>query len=71
MAREIELCYASICIITNPAAGMRDDAMAATEIVEEMAKSMGRLRKIIAKATAKMPEERGCSCKDALSKARL
>lgn len=71
LARELELCYASICIVTNPAAGMRDDEMAATEIAGEMKKTSGLLRDIISAAVSKIPEERGCRCGSALAEARL
>ena len=71
LARELELCYASICIVTNPAAGMRRDAMSAAEIVDEMAKSAHLLREIIKASITMMPEERGCRCGSALAEARL
>ncbi|HPJ30471.1 MAG TPA: MTAP family purine nucleoside phosphorylase [Methanothrix sp.] len=71
LARELELCYASICIVTNPAAGMRNEAMSATEIVEEMAKSARLLEEIVESAISMLPEERGCSCGRALTGARL
>ena len=71
LARELELCYASICIVTNPAAGMRRDAMAAAEIAAEMAKSAHLLKEIVAAAISMMPEERGCRCGSALAKAKL
>ena len=71
LARELELCYASICIVTNPAAGMRRDAMSATEIVDEMAKSIDLLIEIIEGAVSMMPEERRCRCGRALGGARL
>ena len=71
LARELELCYASICIVTNPAAGMRDDAMSAAEITGEMTKSARLLRDIIEGAISMMPEERSCSCGSALVGAGL
>lgn len=71
LARELELCYASLCIVTNPAAGMRDDAMTVAEIVVEMEKSMDLLREVVAAAVARIPEERCCSCQYALSEAKL
>jgi len=72
LARELELCYASICIVTNPAAGMRRDAMSAAEITGEMAKSVRLLRGIIEGAISMMPAERHCcSCGRALAGARL
>jgi len=71
LARELELCYASICIVTNPAAGMRKEAMSATEITGEMAKSAHLLREIIEGVISMMPVERRCSCGRALAGARL
>ncbi len=71
LARELELCYASICIVTNPAAGMRRDAMSAAEIVDETAKSAHLLREIIKTSITMMPVERCCRCGSALAKARL
>ena len=71
LAREMELCYASICIVTNTAAGMRKDAMAASEITGQMERSSSLLMEIIAAAASKMPEERGCRCGSALTDARL
>ncbi len=71
LARELELCYASICIVTNPAAGMRKEAMSATEITGEMAKSMGLLKEIIDAAISIMPEKRRCRCSSALAEAKL
>jgi 5'-methylthioadenosine phosphorylase len=71
LARELELCYASVCIVTNPAAGMRRDAMSAAEIAAEMAKSARLLKEIVAAAISMMPEERGCRCGSALAGAGL
>lgn len=71
LARELELCYASLCIVTNPAAGMRKEAMAATEIVDQMAKSMGFLKEILNAVISIMPEERRCRCSSALAEAKL
>ena len=71
LARELGLCYASICIVTNPAAGMRIDSMAAAEITREMARSARLLREVIEAAISMIPEERGCSCCRALAEARL
>ena len=71
LARELELCYASICIVTNPAAGMRKDAMSATEIVDEIAKSIDLLREIIKATISTIPEERRCMCSSALAEAKL
>ncbi|MHC1631406.1 MAG: MTAP family purine nucleoside phosphorylase [Methanotrichaceae archaeon] len=71
LARELELCYASICIVTNPAVGMRNGYMTATEIVDKMARSMDLLKEILTTTLLKIPKKRSCPCQHALSEARL
>ena len=72
LAREAALCYASLCIITNPAAGMAGASdLAISEIAILMNKCRETVREIIYLAAQKIPEERPCSCKDALSGASI
>jgi 5'-methylthioadenosine phosphorylase len=71
LARELEMCYASIAFVSNMAAGLQK-TLSALE-VEEKGRDSGRLlNKIIIEAIENMPENRkGCSCGRALSSARL
>ena len=72
LAREAALCYASLCIITNPAAGMAGGSdLAISEIADIMNKCRETVREIIYLAAQKIPEERSCGCKDALSGAAI
>lgn len=72
LARELELCYASICIVTNPATGMRrGEAMTASEIVKVMKSSMEKLLEVISIAISEIPLERNCACGKALDEAKL
>ena len=72
LAREAALCYASLCIITNPAAGMGEGIdLAISEIAILMNQCRETVREIIYLAAQKIPEERPCGCKDALSGAAI
>ncbi len=71
LARELELCYAPICLVSNMAAGLQRK-LSATE-VEEIGRDSGQiLNKIIIHAVENMPESRkSCSCAKALASAQL
>jgi 5'-methylthioinosine phosphorylase len=71
LARELEMCYASISFVSNMAAGLQQ-TLSAHE-VEERGRDSGQiLNKIIIEAVEKLPESRkGCSCGRALSSAQL
>ena len=72
LAREAELCYASICIITNPAAGMGEsESLSASDIPEQVKKCHQDVREIIYQAALKLDEKRSCHCRESLSKAAL
>ncbi|MBN1236673.1 MAG: MTAP family purine nucleoside phosphorylase [Methanotrichaceae archaeon] len=72
LAREAALCYATLCIVTNPAAGMAGGTdLAVSDIGDFMDKFQENVREIIYQAAQKVPEERSCGCKDALDKAVL
>jgi len=70
LARELEMCYASICFVSNMAAGMQD-RLTATEVLE-MASKLGEVVKsIIVEAIPEIPEGRNCPCSRALEGARI
>ncbi|NPE28893.1 MTAP family purine nucleoside phosphorylase [Methanococcoides sp. SA1] len=71
LARELELCYASICTITNQACGMADSKITADEVVEELSTKQDILLEILFDAIENLPVERDCGCKDATHGARL
>ncbi len=71
LARELEICYASICFASNMAAGLQR-TLSAHEVEEKGRDSGQILNKIIIQAIENMPESRrGCSCGHALSSAQL
>lgn len=66
LAREMEMCYGSLCIVANFAAGIKEDKLTAREVTDVVKKNKESLRKIIADAVKNIPEHRECSCGEAL-----
>jgi 5'-methylthioadenosine phosphorylase len=71
LARELEVCYASICTVTNYAAGISREKLTATEVKEIIEENQETLKRIIVETIKKIPKERNCACKDALKGARM
>lgn len=72
LAREAQLCYASLCIITNPACGVSGiKSVIASEIPDMMRKCQEDIREIIYQAAQKFTAERSCACPKSLSDAAL
>jgi 5'-methylthioadenosine phosphorylase len=71
LARELEMCYASVSFVSNMAAGLQR-TLSAREVEEKGKETSQVLNKILAGAVAKMPESRkDCPCGSALSQAQL
>ena len=73
LAREAEICYSALAVITNYAAGICPKARLTTkEVIENMEKSGPLLHDILRRAISLMPSERkNCSCGTALNDSRL
>ncbi|NYT02818.1 MAG: MTAP family purine nucleoside phosphorylase [Methanosarcinales archaeon] len=71
LARELELCYASLCIVTNPACGLGQGALSLAEVVINMQRSLEMARDVLARAVELLPKERHCDCRKALEGAGL
>ena len=66
LARELEMCYATLGIITNFAAGISKKKLTYTEIVEIIERSIGHVQKLILEAVKQVPKRRSCPCRRAL-----
>jgi 5'-methylthioadenosine phosphorylase len=67
LAREAAICYASLCIVTNPACGLVGESpLCVSEITELMERSGEAVREVLLRALQMIPAERACGCKDAL-----
>ncbi len=66
LAREAEICYATVAAVTNFAAGISPTPLTHAEVLEAMNNNNDNLKKLIMQAVAIMPAERSCTCKTAL-----
>jgi 5'-methylthioadenosine phosphorylase len=67
LAKEAELCYATVCMVTNYGAGISTNPLTHEEVVEEMAKNVHKIRNLFFHTIDKLGTERSCRCKDAVS----
>ncbi|UCF45195.1 MAG: S-methyl-5'-thioadenosine phosphorylase [Candidatus Bathyarchaeota archaeon] len=70
LAREAEICFASIATVTDYDV-WKDHAVSADEVVATMKITVEKVRRIILEAVARLPKERDCECKNALKCAFL
>jgi 5'-methylthioadenosine phosphorylase len=66
LAREIEVCYGSVCFVTNLAAGLQK-ALTASEVTELAKKVLPEVESLLGDAIGEIPVVRSCKCGRALS----
>lgn len=66
LARELEICYAAVAVVTNFAAGISKAKLTHAEVAELMKKNIGRVQKLMFKAIPRVPKKRSCTCGHAL-----
>ncbi len=66
LARELALCYTSVAVVTDLDAGVEGAGVSHHEVLEVFAKSIDRLRGLLARAIADLPTDRDCPCPHAL-----
>ncbi len=62
LAREAGMCYSSISIVTNFAAGISPDVLTHEEVLEMMEKITPVVASLILKTIENFPEEKTCQC---------
>jgi 5'-methylthioadenosine phosphorylase len=64
LAKELGLCYASLCVITNEACGMKTGGgiLSLSEITDQMDRLSSCVKEIISRTAQKIPVVRSCSC---------
>lgn len=68
LAHEAEICYATVSMVTNYAAGISKDALTHAEVLETMAANSDRIKKLIMKSIERIdPARVSCACRSALS----
>jgi 5'-methylthioadenosine phosphorylase len=70
LAREAEICYASIATVTDYDC-WKDHPVSTEEIVTTVKANIEKVKKILAETVAKLPKERSCDCKNALKNAMV
>lgn len=71
LAREAELCYAGMYVVTNYAAGISEGRLTADEVVRTMKQCHEKLKTLLSKLVRSFGAERACACAEALKDARL
>ena len=66
LAREAEICYASISTVTDYDV-WKDHPVSVDEVVKIMKANVEKVKRIIADTVAKLPEQRDCKCGEALT----
>jgi len=66
LAREAGMCYATVAMVTNFAAGISPTPLTHAEVLEAMRLNNENLKKLIMKAIEIIPSERTCECQNAI-----
>ena len=70
LARELEICYASLCYVSNMAAGAQD-RLTALEVSKISKEVMPKIKQILFETIRRLPQKRNCPCIHALRDARF
>jgi len=70
LARELEICYASLCFISNMAAGI-ESRLTTRDVVKASEDVMPRVQQALIEAIRVLPKDRNCPCAESLSEARV
>jgi len=70
LAREAEICYATMALVTDyDCWHVSEEAVSVEAVLEYLKRNAENARRVIAAAVAKMPKERACACGSALKNA--
>jgi 5'-methylthioadenosine phosphorylase len=70
LARELEVCYSSVCFVSNKAAGMQQ-RLSAVEVMNVGKRVMPSMLELIRQAVERIPVERRCMCHEAIHQAQV
>jgi len=70
LARELEMCYATVCYVSNMAAGVQE-RLSAAEVSATAKKVMPFIQKLLIETVRVLPHDHECSCAEALRSARF
>jgi 5'-methylthioadenosine phosphorylase len=73
LARELEICYVNVALVTDHDAGTAHDPEVApvnvTDVLAVMSSNNERVRRLILTLVERLPDERSCSCNEAMQNA--
>ena len=64
LAREAGLCYATVTLVTNYAAGISNTVLSHDEVLEMMAENIEKIRHLIMNTISEISQDPRCSCGD-------
>ena len=70
LARELEICYAALCYVSNMAAGIQE-RLSVSEIGAITERVMPIIQKVLIETAQVLPLKRNCPCAEALREARF
>ena len=70
LARELEICYLSLAMITDYDVYQKRP-VEAEEVIRTMKENLDKIKKILKAAITKIPKERNCFCREALKEAKI
>jgi 5'-methylthioadenosine phosphorylase len=70
LARENEICYASIATVTDYDV-WKDHPVSASEVAKTMSENVEKVKNLVVETIARIPTERTCECKNALKSAAV
>lgn len=71
LARELEMCYSTVSVVTNYGAGIGDEKLTHSEVKEIMEENVSKVKELIFSTIPKLPLERSCGCGNALDGAEV
>lgn len=71
LAKEMQLCYASVCLITNMASGIESARPTATEVLDVLTSRKAFIFELLHSIAALMPIKRECLCNTAIEDGTL
>ena len=71
LARELEMCFAGIAVVTNYAAGISPSRLTTAEVIGMMEVSIDKVKDLIFGTLPAVLETRSCECGQALKDARM
>jgi 5'-methylthioadenosine phosphorylase len=73
LARELEICFGNISLVTDYDVGVEGEIEPVTneEVIRVFQANIERLRELLSRIVAKIPDERNCECATALAHARF